>query len=56
MNDILFSTATALARAIREKQVSAIEVLDAHLAHIAKHNLSLNAIVTIDADGARQRA
>jgi amidase len=56
MNDILFSTATALARAIREKQVSAMEVLDAHLAHIAKHNPALNAIVTLDVEGARQRA
>jgi Asp-tRNA(Asn)/Glu-tRNA(Gln) amidotransferase A subunit family amidase len=30
MIDILFSTATALASAIRAKQVSAMEVLDAH--------------------------
>jgi hypothetical protein len=27
----------------------------AHLAHIAKHNPALNTIVTIDAEGARQR-
>ena len=56
MKDIIFSTATALASAIREKQVSAMEVLEAHLAHIAKHNPLLNAIVTLDAEGARQRA
>ena len=56
MKDIIFSAATALASAIREKQVSAMEVLEAHLAHIAKHNPLLNAIVTLDAEGARQRA
>ncbi|GIU83149.1 MAG: hypothetical protein KatS3mg006_2213 [Pyrinomonadaceae bacterium] len=46
----------ALAGAIRKKQVSATEVMEAHLAHIAKHNPVLNAIVTLDAEGARQRA
>lgn len=56
MNELVFSTANALASAIRKKQVSATEVLDAHLAHIAKHNPSLNAIVTLDAERARQRA
>ncbi|HLO27843.1 MAG TPA: amidase [Anaerolineales bacterium] len=56
MKDIIFSTATELARAIRKKQVSAVEVLEAHLAHIAKHNSALNAIVTLDAEGACQRA
>lgn len=48
MEDILFSSATVLARAIRAKQVSAMELLDARLAHIAKYNPALNAIVTID--------
>ena len=56
MEDILFSTAAALASAIREKRISAMEVLEAHLAHIAKHNPRLNAIVTLDEVGARQRA
>src|SRR5262245_41514945 len=56
MTDIIFSTATALASAIREKQVSAAEVLEAHLTHIAKHNPKLNGIVILDAEGARQRA
>ena len=47
MKDIIFSAATALAKAIREKQVSAMEVLEAHLAHIARHNPLLNAIVDL---------
>src|SRR5262245_46040939 len=56
MKDIIFSTVTALASAIREKQVSATEVLEAHLAQIAKHNPRLNSIVTLDAERAYQRA
>jgi amidase len=56
MKDIIFSTATALASAIREKRVSATEVLEAHLAHIAKYNASLNAIVVVYEEVARERA
>jgi amidase len=56
MKNLVFSTATALAGAIRDRRISAIELLDAHLAQIAKHNPALNAVVTLDADGARQRA
>ena len=56
MNEILFSTTTELASAIRAKQVSASEVLEAHLGQIEKHNAELNAIVTMDVEGARQRA
>ncbi|MDR3577786.1 MAG: amidase [Anaerolineaceae bacterium] len=56
MKEILFSTTTEIASAIRAKEVSASEVLEAHLAHIASHNPELNAVVTLDADGARQRA
>jgi len=53
---IIFSSATALVEAIREKKVSPTEVLEAHLSHIAKHNPKLNAIVTLDEEGARVRA
>ena len=56
MDDIVFSTAAALAAAIRAKQVSALDVLEAHLAQIARHNPRLNAIVTLDEEGARRRA
>jgi amidase len=56
MNDIVFSTAITLAAAIRCKEVSALEVLEAHLAQIARRNPRLNAIVTLDIAGARQRA
>jgi amidase len=54
--DLLFTSAQTLATLIREHQVSARDVVDAHLAQIARHNQTLNAIVTLDEAGARQRA
>src|SRR5205814_9216787 len=54
--DIVFSSTTQLAAAIRAGQVSAVEVLEAHLTQIDKHNPALNAIITIDAERARERA
>ncbi len=54
--DIIFSSATQLAAAIRTGDISATEVLDAHLAQIERHNPALNAIVTLDAEAARARA
>src|ERR1700687_4876279 len=46
-------TAAELASLIATKAVSPVEVLDAHLATIARVNPRLNAIVTLVADGAR---
>ncbi|MHB8644163.1 MAG: hypothetical protein ACYDAR_00070, partial [Thermomicrobiales bacterium] len=37
--------------ALRERQLSAVELLDLHLARIERYNPTLNAIVTLDADG-----
>ncbi len=54
--DIVFSSTTQLAAAIRAGHVSATEVLDAHLAQIATHNPALNAIITMDAERAHERA
>jgi amidase len=56
MIDIVFSSTTQLAAAIRTRQVSASETLQAHLAQIDKHNPALNAIHIIDADKAMERA
>ena len=53
--NIVFATATQLAQMIREKEVSAGEVIEAYLEQIAKHNGKINAIATLD-EGARQRA
>ena len=54
--DIVFASTTQLAAAIRAGEVSAVEVLEAHLAQIDEHNAALNAVVTLDAEGARTRA
>ena len=56
MDSLVFATAGELAEAIREREVSAVEVLNTQLAHIARHNPALNAIVTLDEEGARRRA
>ena len=53
---IAFSSATDLAAAVRARHVSATEVLEAHLAQIQRYNSALNAVVTMDADGAHERA
>ncbi len=50
--DMVFSSTAQLATAIRAGDVSATEVLEAHLAQIAIHNAALNAIVTMDAERA----
>jgi amidase len=58
MSDAAFwrGTATDLAARIRRREISAVEVMDAHLARIERVNPLLNAIVTVDADGARLAA
>jgi amidase len=50
--DLCFVSATELARRIRSKELSAVEVLTAHLERIAEVNPALNAIVTLHADEA----
>lgn len=54
--ELVFSSTGRLAAAIRARRVSAAEVLEAHLAQIDRHNPALNAVVTLDAERARDRA
>ncbi len=54
--ELCFLTATELAAMIRTRQVSAVEVMQAHLAQIERVNPKVNAIVTLDAEGALARA
>src|SRR5437764_4460002 len=56
IKDIVFSSTTQLAAAIRAGDVSATEVLEVHLEQIATHNPALNAVVTMDAEPAHKRA
>jgi amidase len=55
-NDLARKTACELASLIASKAVSPVEVLDAHLAVIARVNPKLNAIVTLVADDAHASA
>jgi amidase len=55
MDDLVFAPAHGLAAAIQRREVSSSEVMEAHLDHVERHNPRLNAIVTLDADGARLR-
>ncbi|MEY4730910.1 MAG: hypothetical protein RL020_2068 [Pseudomonadota bacterium] len=50
---IAFKSASELAQMIREKKISSRELLDEYLARIEKYNPALNAVVTLEADGAR---
>lgn len=56
MSNLVFTPAHQLAQMIRDRAVSSLEVLDAHLAQIAFHNTKLSAICTLDEERARQRA
>jgi hypothetical protein len=50
------TTAVELARAIRDRDCSAVELVQALLDRIERRNPALNAIVTLDAKGALERA
>ncbi|MEC4817887.1 MAG: amidase [Scytonema sp. PMC 1069.18] len=56
MSSLTLTSIHKLAQMIRDREVSAVEVLDAHLTQVAKHNSKLNAICTLDEDNARTRA
>lgn len=54
--DIVFASTTELANAIRTKQLSAVEALEAYMAQIERHNPNLNAVVHLDAEQACEKA
>lgn len=55
-DDITSLSASDLAEAIRRGDYSCASAVEAYLERIEKHNPELNAIVTLDAEGARRRA
>lgn len=55
-NDICFSTAVDLVHKIRSKELSVREVMEAHLAQIERVNPRVNAIVTLVAEQALEKA
>jgi amidase len=54
--DVTYSSTTELAAAIRDRKMSAVEVLDAHLDRIATHNPALNAVAMLQAQWAKGQA
>ncbi len=56
MDALEFATVGDLATRIRQRQVSATEVVDVYFRQIARHNAGLNAVVTLDEERARGQA
>ena len=56
MTDIIYASAKGMARAVREKEVSAVELVEAHLGRIEEVNPALNAVVMLAAERARAEA
>src|SRR5215212_5859460 len=56
MDEIIYASASELARAIREREVSSAEVVEAHFARIAEVNPEVNAVVLLTEEAARARA
>ena len=56
MSDLTFLSAVSMAGQIREKKISPVELVDAHLKQIENLNPTLNAFVHVDANQARSAA
>ncbi len=56
MSDLTFLSAVSMAESIRKKQISPVELVEAHLAKIERLNPRLNAFVHIDAAHAHREA
>jgi Asp-tRNA(Asn)/Glu-tRNA(Gln) amidotransferase A subunit family amidase len=56
MADLNFLSATSMSAKIRHKELSPVELVEAHLQRIEKLNPSLNAFVQVDGEGARRQA
>ncbi|WP_319420693.1 amidase [Pleurocapsa sp. FMAR1] len=54
--NIVFATASQLAQMIRDREVSATEVVNAYLEQIDKHNQKINAIATLNREQALKKA
>jgi Asp-tRNA(Asn)/Glu-tRNA(Gln) amidotransferase A subunit family amidase len=56
MNDLTLLSAARMAELVRSKEVSPVELVDAHLERIERRNPVLNAYIDVDEDGARMAA
>lgn len=55
-DEIVFADGAAIRRRVLAGELSPLEALEAHLKRIAERNPDLNAVVTLDEEGARKRA
>ena len=53
MGNIIYASAKSMAQAVRDKEVSAVELVEAHLGRIEEVNPALNAVVQLAAERAR---
>jgi len=56
LKECVFLSAGQMAECVRRREISPVELLDAHLARIERVNPQLNTFVAVDADRARQQA
>jgi Asp-tRNA(Asn)/Glu-tRNA(Gln) amidotransferase A subunit family amidase len=56
MNELNFLAATTMAQQVKQKKISPVDLIEAHLLQIEKLNPTLNAYVQVDTDGARAHA
>ena len=56
MNEVIYASARTMARMIREKELSSVELIDAQLDRIEAVNPKLNAVVQVAGDAARAEA
>lgn len=56
MNALIFAPVTKIAAAIRQRDVSAVELVEAHLKQIGVVNSALNAVVVVTAEDALRQA
>ena len=56
MDNIIYASAKSMAQAVRDKEVSALELVEAHLGRIEEVNSALNAVVQLAAERARAEA
>src|ERR1700732_4153895 len=56
MSELAYSSAVAIARKIREREISSREVVDYFLARVEALDKPINSVVTIGADRARTKA
>ena len=56
MDELAFSDATTLAARVRDRAISAVELLDHYVARVERYNPDINAVVCMQLDKARSRA